>query len=193
MKSQDILDKLRPLLGHLGEVVLAGGGIRDELMAREPKDYDAFILLGKPFSFEYVREEVWEALEAVDEDRSGSTPFKAAEVIFEGTTVQIMLTPYKTVEELLASFDWNVCLFASDGVKTWALEEVANIGKGMELKLHKITYPLSTLRRGYRFSERFGMVLRQEDMIQLCTEVLGVLMSQGEQDETEIEERVSVI
>lgn len=82
--------------------------------------------------------------------------------------VQIMYSHKKNINELLDSFDWNVSLFAYGNEGFIQREDIKNIGMGKELYLQGITFPSSSLRRGFRFSERFGMQINKEDLYRLC-------------------------
>ena len=160
-------------LGHLGAVVIAGGAVRDAVMGRTPKDYDVFIL-GCPFNAE-SRDAVTERLSTLPSlnqlEFHKSEPFLTGTVSFhvggKDVVVQVMTTDAATVQVLLDRFDWNVSRFAFDGA-VHALTAIDEIGTGQPLRLHKVTYPLSTLRRGFRFSERFGMEFQRSDVLRLC-------------------------
>lgn len=159
-------------LGSLGAVVVAGGSVRDELMGRTPKDFDVFVI-GLPFTAESaqaVRDTCVDvpSIEALDFHKS--EPFLAVSLNWNGVMVQIMCSPLTSTAVLLDSFDWNVSRFAFDG-SCHALEDIANIVEGKPLRLHRVTYPASTLRRGFRFSERFGMKFEHADLVDLCRRV----------------------
>ena len=166
-------DEFLRRLGHLGSVVIAGGAVRDAVMGRTPKDYDVFVL-GCPFNAE-SRDAVTErlgTLPSLDQlEFHKSEPFLVGTVSFHvggrDVVVQVMTTDAATVQALLDRFDWNVSRFAFDGA-VHALTAIDEIGTGQPLRLHKVTYPLSTLRRGFRFSERFGMEFQRADVLRLC-------------------------
>lgn len=162
-----------------GRSVVAGGCVRDLLMDKSPKDFDVFVfndgkkMTGKEF----------EGLEAIETPEwHKSEPFLQATVRFEGVVVQVMSSSFKSASELLDTFDWNVSRFAFDAGHTLALTALSDIGEGKMLRLHKVTYPLSTLRRGFRFSERFGMKLDNKELQGLCSMVAGRLagLKQGQ-------------
>lgn len=169
----DVRDEFVGRLGHFGVVVIAGGAVRDAVMGRTPKDYDVFIL-GCPFNAE-SRDAVTERLNTLPSldqlEFHKSEPFLTGTVSFhvagEDVVVQVMTTDAATVPALLDRFDWNVSRFAFDGA-VHALTAIDEIGTGQPLRLHKVTYPLSTLRRGFRFSERFGMEFQRSDVLRLC-------------------------
>jgi hypothetical protein len=102
-----------------------------------------------------------------------SEPFLVATVYYKGFQVQVLVNPQPTMADLIGSFDWNVCLFGYDGKEYFQGEQLENIKPGCDLKLQKVTFPLSTLRRGFRFSERFKMRLLYDDVISLSEKILA--------------------
>lgn len=163
-------------LSSYGQVVIAGGAVRDCMMGKEPKDWDIFVLQGAGFDFEEAKADMAEALSDLSPippvvEWHRSEPFLVATVGWRDLEVQVLVNPAATVRELLDSFDWNVCLFAYDGTYQ-SLETVDNIAPGKSLRLHRVTYPLSTLRRGFRFSERFKMKLDRADVLTLCRQII---------------------
>lgn len=171
-RLSDVYEVFRHRLSGIGPVVIAGGAVRDHLMGKPAKDYDVFVL-GTDFEAQggMLAVPLSNLEQVMPLDFHKSEPFLIATVKWDGSVIQVMSTPATTVDELLDTFDWNICLFAYDGA-IHAKEDAANIGKGRTLRIHKVTYPLSTLRRGFRFSERYEMVLSKTDVERLCREVL---------------------
>lgn len=159
---------------------MAGGAVRDELMGRTPKDFDLFILWADEWDiekFKVIKETIASCLTGFVEskpvvDWHNSEPYLVATVLVEGQEVQILVNPAQTPEELIATFDWNVCLFAMIEDRIIKGANIEDIGKGKELKLNKLTFPLSTLRRGFRFSERFLMKLPRETVELICRKII---------------------
>lgn len=160
-------------LGHLGRVVVAGGAVRDTLRNETPKDYDVFVLNtdGLPTGTFGAALEGLEPVALLD--FHNSEPFLQGTYKVGAAVVRVMATPHQTVDALLDSFDWNVSRFAYDGADVTDLCPVSEIGHGKPLVLHKITFPASSLRRGYRFSERFQMVFHPDDVVRLCEAVVA--------------------
>ena len=156
-------------LAGLGRLVIAGGSVRDHLMGRTAKDFDLF-LLGRGADEDSMRA-VSERLAPMDQvsplEWHKSEPYLVSTVKHEGVDVQVMVNPAESLDALLDTFDWNVALFGYDG-EVHARESIDNIAPGKDLRLQRVTFPLSTLRRGFRFSERFKMRLRREDALELC-------------------------
>jgi len=171
---KEVHNTFNEILSPFGRVVLAGGSVRDSLMDRDPKDYDIFILGGSRIAFGEIGKKVTEALGKFpkvqsETDWHKSEPFMIYEIKYEGKGVQVMYKEESwTTDSLLDGFDWNVSLFAFDenGYKT--REDVNNIAVGKSLRLQGVTHPASTLRRGYRFSERFKMKFENSDVARLC-------------------------
>lgn len=166
------------------KVVVAGGAARDALLEAHGakatiKDFDLFVL-DTPYNPNTVAEikkcligftpmRVWEWHK--------SEPYLVTTVEFGGKSVQIMASPYSTIEELLDSFDWEISRYAYDGsYHQGGVDDdevnVEGIKPGKELELHKVTYPFSTLRRGFRLSERFQMYLPTDTVVSLCKQVV---------------------
>lgn len=174
-----VYDHFNVLLSPIGKVVIAGGCIRDTLLGNEPKDFDVFVLCpgeraeGEPFTV--PKEQFEKSLRSVSIatcSSLGSGPYLVRNCDFRGSLVQVMASPHGTIDDLLDSFDWNICLFAWDGSTFTLRESIRNIGPGMPLIMNRVTYPLSTLRRGFRFSERFGMYFSRGDVERLCSMIL---------------------
>lgn len=166
-----IWNAVQPSLSAVGKVVIAGGSARDTLMNMEPKDFDVFVNCNEEQSMRILN--AMQAFEGVTvPEYHKSEPFLVGTWLVLGRVVQVMWTPHDTLSSLVGSFDWNVSLFAYDG-EFHAWEQTSNINTEHSLKLNKITYPVSTLRRGFRFSERFGMKLERADLLKLCRAILA--------------------
>lgn len=169
-----VYEDMEPLLRPFGKVVMAGGAVRDHLMGRTPKDFDIFVL-GASWDDKLVEKvrDLLAPFEKVSElEFHLSEPYLVQSVRHtNGHVMQIMLNPAPTVSALVDTFDWNTCLFAYDGT-VHAREDIANIAVGKELKLQTCRFPMSTLRRGFRFSERFGMELPKATIVSLCEKVV---------------------
>jgi hypothetical protein len=176
MKCAEIIDILTPKLSRFGKLCVAGGAVRDELMERQPKDFDVFVLWPNEWKFKAAKEQLTAALEGISTAQPtvswhNSEPFLVSNLVINGADVQVLANPAQSMRDLVATFDWNVCLFGYDG-DYYRGEPIENIAPAKELRLNRVTYPLSTLRRGFRFSERFKMKLRDEDIKRLCGDIL---------------------
>ncbi len=198
---EEIYSIFHPILSPIGELVIAGGAVRDTLMGRNPKDYDLFILTDKRDGvFVLIAQLLGEALAKnnipkVDAkiEWHKSEPYLLESVSYKGAELQIMVNFSKDIYELVDGFDWNVSLFGygklkSDEYGFYCKEDISNIGHGKYLKLNKLTYPYSTLRRGYRFSERFTMRLDGDTIRLICAEIT----KKEEERQKAIEDKKSV-
>jgi len=183
---EEIHSVFQPILADLGQLVIAGGAVRDTLMGRTPKDYDLFILTDyKEGIFEAIKLKLGETLRRNDYvavnakiEWHKSEPYLIESITYNGCELQIMVNFSKDIYELVDGFDWNVSLFGygylpNEGkVGYHSLTDINDIKSGEYLKLHKLTYPYSSLRRGYRFSERFTMRIKGETIRQICAMIM---------------------
>lgn len=178
MQLKELFTDFVPRLREFGIPVVAGGAVRDSLMNKEPKDWDVFILRGPDkWDFKAIAEQIKPALSDLTKAEPAvswhlSEPYLVSNVKWKDSIIQVLVNPAASMEELIATFDWNVCLFAHDGERLAQEELIENIGPGKELHLKTVTFPLSTLRRGFRFSERFKMKLLRPDVLKLCREII---------------------
>lgn len=145
--------------------VLAGGAVRDLLMGRAPKDYDVFAL-----GTTELPTHAFDGLTPV-ETAHQYEPFLQGTFQVESLIVQVMAVKHTKMSELIDTFDWYTSCFGYDPRYSTAPEariKTDDIGPGKILKLQKMTYPLSTLRRGFRFSERWAMSIDDGDLAKLC-------------------------
>lgn len=177
MDLQTVYSEFNQRLSSLGRVVIAGGAVRDTLLGKPPKDWDIFVLPGGAFDYERGKALTVQALQDLTKvtpvvDWHGSEPYLVATVKWNEAEVQVLVNPAKDKAALVGTFDWSVCLFAYDGEYLHG-EPLENIAAGKSLRLQTVTFPMSTLRRGYRFSERFKMKLEQKDVVDLCRQVIS--------------------
>lgn len=173
---RDVFDHFSNRLSSIGSMCVAGGAVRDTLMDRSPKDFDLFLLDIPSGNFNDKRRVITEAVAGLEIVKGlewhQSEPFLCTTVKWNGVEVQLLANPAPDVEALIATFDWNVCLFAFNG-NFVNREKVENIGQGKDLVLQTCTFPLSTLRRGFRFSERFKMRLKRETIVDLSRKIVS--------------------
>jgi hypothetical protein len=166
--------EFQDMFDELGEIVIAGGSVRDTLMGKKPKDIDIFLLGNlKEDIDDFVADKLQDfATLDLKLDWHKSEPFLLQSIQYKEMEVQFLATPHGTLEGLIDSFDWNICQFGlgEDGVIQKC--EITEIDVGKYLKLNKVTYPYSTLRRGYRFSERFLMRLKTADIKTICNKIM---------------------
>lgn len=172
-KLEEVATEFSKRLGEFGPVVIAGGAVRDSLVGRPPKDYDLFVL-EQDEELDYVSERMQPYLTDLQPHDfmpgHQSEPFLIRSVWWEGVIVQILASPQPDLRCLVNTFDWNITLFGYEG---GVFQNFGGVQPhvGAPLRLHKVTYPRSTLRRGFRYSERFQMVLEPETIDTLCRAV----------------------
>lgn len=170
-------------LCEFGRVVIAGGAVRDALLGRTPKDYDVFVLNTytrhkdlAPKIIERLNTPQWivqPVLPDVDSDKKDYEGRVAANINYYGKIVQIITNQCLCLESLIDTFDWKICMYGYDGhvISKYPINQV---GPGKELLLNTVNTPINTLRRGFRFSERFQMKIPDDVILMLCAKVLAM-------------------
>ena len=145
---------------------IAGGAVRDHLLGLPPKDYDLFV-------FErYDRRRL--AGYQQGPAAVGYDAWHVANVEWRGQAVQIIgPLAYRDIDELLDGFDWNVCQFAYDGQRVIQRMDAGEISRRGWLRLTSDRTPHVSLRRGFRFSERYRMDILPADLERLCRLIAG--------------------
>lgn len=184
MASENIFsvqNHFRQVLEPVGQVVLAGGAVRDYWRQVIPKDFDVFVLPWAPtegFHTDNVRKSmVRELLKDYEKNQPilahDYEPYLVADLNWHEVRVQVMLNPAPDPIKLVDTFDWQICQYYWNGSELYGRDNpIETVKPGAELKLNKVRFPASTLRRGYRFSERFQMVLPNETILKLCQMVV---------------------
>jgi len=144
--------------------VIVGGGVRDLLIGKEPKDFDVFYLGSS-------RDQLREAF--ADASLDMRRPYRRsgrlmAEVIAGDDLAQVCHTEAESVDQLFDETDWNASLFAYDGERHYLGTSLASVRPGQRLRLIKITSPISSLARGFSFADRLSMVFNVRDVRRLC-------------------------
>ncbi len=176
---QEIYFHFNEKLKDLGKVYIAGGAVRDHLLSRVPQDYDIFVLLNG--SKYHSAQTSWEALlgmlkpykilkKQTNEDvKKYGNHTLICTIEFKGVRVQIIGRWYMTIDTLMADFDYNICQFSYSEDGFYNLERIEAVFPHQDLKLIKPNkFPISTLRRGYMFAERYGVKFKDSDVIKLC-------------------------
>lgn len=168
---QSVLNEFQRRLQR--NICLAGGCVRDHLMKRTPKDFDLFIL---GFDAKDDKEKIKAAVADLPIIKPltwhNYEPYLITTVRWSGVQVQLIGHPAASMADLVDTFDWNVCRFGFNGAETLACESIDEIAPGKQLKLHRVSFAMSTLRRGFRFSERFKMQISRDDITRLCQMVV---------------------
>jgi hypothetical protein len=116
--------------------------------------------------------------------------------------IQFMGFPTNSLENLIKTFDWEICVFAyREGIITTTksamnlIEKIKSHDPSDEkyrppiMKHLNVQFPISNLRRGFKFESRYPIKLEYESILKLCSEVLREDIKQRinkkEQKETE--------
>lgn len=178
--------------------VIAGGAVRDALLGKEPKDLDIYFL-GANWKVE-DRDAFNKKLSAADifyEISTSNLPWHKYEryllqtIIWKktqelkGVEVQFMGFPVNNIDDLLATFDWEICVFGyRDGILTtlpeslMLLEKIEKYDPKNEkyrpprMYLCNIQFPISNLRRGFKFEARYPLKLSYQSILKLCDAAL---------------------
>lgn len=130
-----------PMLGK--GVWLAGGAIRRTLMGYKnvESDFDLF------FETPEIKDDYIKSIENDGAILKRKNDLNAC-YEYKGFIIQcIHVKYYKDPMEILDSFDYTICQFATDG-KTLYYNPLALYDLGRKrLVIHKVTYPVATLRR----------------------------------------------
>lgn len=180
-------------------VVIAGGAVRDHLLGRKPRDYDVFVLSGKlgPPKVNKLVKDIRNYLLGMGTDSGQSylsfsvtskygasdNTGPVAEFYFWGHKVQVMVSPVAIPQQLVATFDYNICkLYYPNAQHSGEHSVVANIKQHGALKLvgtAPLPYPALTLRRGMEFASRYGMQLPDTTVEYLCKLIVNPMSHAG--------------
>lgn len=172
LSIKDVYRFFAPLVGP--RCCVAGGAVRDELIGRQPRDYDVFCF------GEFDQPAILRACGLTDDEVelhqlcNEYSRHKVLTVRWRGAEVQFVHSDdgRDDVDALLDRFDWNVCLFAYDGAFVKRMDE-RQIRKGGILRLNSNNGTVRTMRRGFKFAERYGMSIGKNDLAALCADVLS--------------------
>lgn len=173
VRLRGIYNIFKDKLGRFGDICIAGGAVRDSLLGRNPKDYDIFVF---PNDFWDSRIGLTREIRQALSGYTTVTPFEQSSthvvktINFMTHTVQIIVTNASDVYDLMDTFDWNVCMYAYNG-EFHTTDCLDNLEQGSHLSLHRITRAKSTLRRGYRFSDRYGLIFPDDTLFQIMDRI----------------------
>lgn len=146
----DYLLGQKPILSPTSGVWIAGGAIRQWFVGEEKaSDIDVFASSEEKIK-EFISAKMVGAEKAASNDRLES-------FIYSGQIIQCIKYKYfATAEELIDSFDFNVCRFVWDGVNVYAAEDAIIGTLRKTLSVHKITEGLEadSLRRAFKYQRK---------------------------------------
>ncbi len=178
--------------------IIAGGAVRDIMLNVKPKDIDIFFL-GLDWS-KVIKKEFVDKLKSKEiyyEIATSNLPWHKYEryllltIIWKtcqelkDIEIQFCGFPVNNLEDLLKTFDWEICLFGySNGIVTTTQESLNLINKIQsykkgdkdykppKMKLYNVQFPISNLRRGFKFENRYPIKLDYNAILKLCANVL---------------------
>jgi len=203
-KHIELFDELIPQFQILypdKPCVIAGGCVRDFMLGNKAKDIDIYFL-GLDWRKE-TKEEFNKKLNAsqIYYKISGSNlPWHKYErylllsiikeissnLAKENMEIQFMGFPTNSIEGLLKTFDWEICLFGYQNGRVIttnsAMELIEKIKKynvndknykPPKMKLNNVQFPISNLRRGFGFEGRYPIKLDYPSVLKLCKAVIS--------------------
>lgn len=180
------------------KIVIAGGAVRDYLMGKKPKDIDVFFL-GLDWTKEsrHTFKDRLDAEKMQYEEAHSNLPWHSYErylltsiypkdlSVVAGMELQFMGFPTDSATGLLKTFDWEICLFAYDNGKIITTKEAFELVKAVKtfspdnkeykrpvMKLCNVQFPISNLRRGFKFETRYHVELDYDSVLKLCQSVI---------------------
>lgn len=140
----------KPSLEPIEGVFIAGGAIRQWFVGKEPvSDVDVFGTSEEVLT-NFVKTKLIGAKKLVENDRLESYSWN-------DQLIQVIhYSYYSKMEELLDSFDYNVCQFGWDGKDIYStVYAVSSVLRG-HLGVHKITKELAadSLRRAFKYQKK---------------------------------------
>lgn len=124
--------------------ILAGGACRDGVKGRKIEDYDLFFTNShaKDYAKNYFAECGYKLVFACPQGMLYTYKL-------EDTKIQLIhKRNYESVDDLLSSFDFSICQFAStDGETIMTSRQAVNDNKKKILTLSNLEYPVATINR----------------------------------------------
>lgn len=156
--------------------IIAGGFARDQILGVKARDIDVFLLTDS-CSVDEATREVIDCLNShfvqnIVEPKvyltTDGIPAFGPSINFQFLQwpVQIICTPCHSAEEVVESFDYNICQFwlhPSDALTVSLHESIFEALVRREMRLLHTRTPWSSLRRGILMADRFGFNLNEQD------------------------------
>jgi len=144
---------------------LAGGAARSIFKQEKINDYDIFFKDKEFAEIAKTRLEQQGAKRVFECPAGELTTYKIS-----GMKIQLITKRfYKSIEECLESFDFTCCIFGFDGVTFYTTKEAMKDVKYKNLTLNKLTYPVASINRIYKYKKR-GYAF-QEVIIEILSEI----------------------
>lgn len=172
-EASSLLHFLKAGIGLPYPLCIAGGYARDQVLGIRPRDIDVFLLdaEGKYLDFS-ARLKNEHVIHVIDNrtyamPKGKINPFDpAVNFDFLGWKVQVMATACHSPQEVVDTFDYDVCQFWLDefslkpcGRHNDSITSLVN----RQMRLQHVNTPWSSLRRGILMADRFGFEFRPAD------------------------------
>lgn len=171
------------------KVVLAGGALRSLIDLKEKvADYDVYFLGEKEdvFSKDGIREKVSWYLQQLGFEKIFECKNEQLRTFrWDKTKIQLITLKdcvYESPEDIIDSFDINACRFALYKDVLYLSKYSINDVIKKKVSLHKITYPVSTMRRIFKYKNKGYNVFEATKSF-----VLTVNASSYEQEQLDLE------
>ena len=79
---------------------------------------------------------------------------------------------YRDALELLDSFDFTVCQATYDGVRVVLTHDMIRSVKSKELAINRITYPVASINRLFKYRER-GYKVTEQTLVEMVQQISG--------------------
>lgn len=151
----DSTELLRVWKATKHEGVWIGGGAVRRTLIKKPLDSDFDFFFTSVDTFKSWEASLPKTITKVRETQH-HTEYKGT---LEGSDLPVILQAiqfkyYTNAADVLDSFDYTITQFATDGENLWTTPEALwDLGR-MRLALHKVTYPVATMRRMLKYSNQ---------------------------------------
>lgn len=151
-----------------GRFCIAGGAVRDVVHGYKPRDYDLFCFEPPDWRRLFAN------YHAPADQQHRYRDMTCLTLLWKVRTVQIIhRSTLTTIPALLDEFDWCICQWAYDGEEVRTIGSTQVVVPGNAMRLANPRTAETSLARGKRFAERFGMTIDPEAMYTLLARIDG--------------------
>lgn len=152
-----------------GDWIIAGGYVRDRLLNREPRDVDLFL---QGLDIDGLKSSLQNQRVPFVQESRGYRSDPPVRIRFMEYDVHLCHTPYEHGQQIVGSFDFNICRFwlDDDYQAEYHVSDLQDLHAKNMLLQHVYT-PVSSMRRGFLFEYRLGMKFLPSDIRKLNEEL----------------------
>lgn len=147
--EEDMMLGEKPPIEPVNDVWICGGAIRRWFNKEPTYDVDVFAPKEENLNEYLTHLENKYELKKLNDNKNAAT-YKTE----TGVIIQLIKFHYPTIEELFENFDFNICQFAWDGKNIYTTTEAVLGVFRKRLAVVKITEPLDTLRRAFKYQRK---------------------------------------